>query len=99
MTYVMDNLVSTDDRVDAAQYIKNGYAIFTVPQMFGQEQGQIVLYKSDEEMPGHENALKEYEDAARDRFDALFKRLTTENKALVNTVIDKLYASQSATKL
>lgn len=67
MTYIyeMDNLVSTDDRGAAIQYIQKGYALFTVPQMFGREEGQIVLYKDGEQNDDAEEILKRYEDEAR----------------------------------
>lgn len=52
-TYVCPNaeitsLVATDDRETAAQYIERGYTLFAVPQMFGAESGQIVLYLEHE---------------------------------------------------
>lgn len=65
MTYVMDNFVATNERDTAVRYIEKGYALFTVPQMFGEEAGQIVLYKDGEENVDGERILKEYEDEAR----------------------------------
>ena len=52
-TYIYQNaaiisLVATSDRKKAAQYIECGYTLFTVPQMFGAESGQIVLYLEHE---------------------------------------------------
>lgn len=61
------NLVVTNDRGTAARYIEKGYDIFSVPQMFGQECGVIVLYA--EEFPSTKKngmeILKSYEDDAR----------------------------------
>lgn len=38
------DLVATNDKETAKRYIKQGYTLFAVPQMFGKCEGVIVLY-------------------------------------------------------
>lgn len=42
------DLKSTNDRETAKRCIERGYKLFTVPQMFGLENGQIILYLEDQ---------------------------------------------------
>ena len=60
-------LTVTNDRETVKRYIERGYTLFTVPQMFGEETGPIVLYQ-EREAKGVEDAdavLKAYEQGAR----------------------------------
>lgn len=41
------DLVATNDKETAKKYIKQGYTIFAVPQMFGKCEGVIVLYHEE----------------------------------------------------
>ena len=68
-TYIYQNaaiisLVATSDRKKAAQYIECGYTLFTVPQMFGVESGQIVLYL-EHEADHKDNGMSILEDYER----------------------------------
>lgn len=74
----ISEVVATDDRKTAAQYIERGYTLFTVPQMFGTENGVIVLTKEQSDIQAAtslkgtgEVALKKYEDDARDHFSSV----------------------------
>lgn len=46
------DLVATNDKETAKKYIKQGYTIFAVPQMFGRCEGVIVLYLEE---AGHDH--------------------------------------------
>ena len=63
-------LVVTNDRKTAAQYIERGYTLFTVPQMFGREDGEIVLMEERGASACEDGLayLATYEQEARDHF-------------------------------
>lgn len=63
-------LAVTNDRKTAAQYIERGYTLFTVPQMFGQEDGEIVLLEERGASACEDGLayLAAYEQEARDHF-------------------------------
>lgn len=44
----IDDLVVTDSREKAKQCIQKGYTLFTVPQMFGLEEGLFTLFLEDQ---------------------------------------------------
>ena len=66
------DLVVTNDRETAKRYIRQGYTLFTVPQMFGEESGTVTLFleglnqkasQMSEEAASH--VLSDYETASR----------------------------------
>lgn len=61
------DLVVTNDRETAKRYIGQGYTLFTVPQMFGEESGIITLYLEPDSHPVEDSSavLEEYEQGAR----------------------------------
>ncbi len=42
------DLTATNDRGTAKRCIERGYKLFSVPQMFGFEKGQFILYLEDQ---------------------------------------------------
>jgi hypothetical protein len=46
------DLVATNDKETAKEYIKQGYTLFAVPQMFGECEGVIILYLEE---AGHDH--------------------------------------------
>lgn len=61
------SIVVTNNRKAAAQRIEHGYTLFTVPQLFGEEYGQIVLFRENGAMSGPDgmSILEAYESDAR----------------------------------
>ena len=61
------NLVVTNSREVAAHFIEDGYELFSVPQMFSEEHGVIVLYleNSHSRKENGIEILKNYEDESR----------------------------------
>ena len=57
----------TNDRTVAAERIAQGYEPFTVPQMFKEESGQIVLILREDAKQGRDgmSILEEYENDSR----------------------------------
>lgn len=60
----ISDLVATNSRDDAERPVNQGYFLFTVPQLFGEEKGQFVLYKTPESSSFI--TLEQYEQKARD---------------------------------
>lgn len=56
-------LTVTNDRATAERLIERGFSLFTVPQMFGAEEGPIVLYREPGKSLKVDGAayLREYE--------------------------------------
>lgn len=74
------NVYATNSRVDALWYLRHGWSLFAVPQMFGAENGLIVLCW-DEEQGNHlskpmseadaTRVLQDFETSSRDWYSSL----------------------------
>ena len=61
-------VVITNSREKAAQYIEKGYELVAVPQMFGEKEGTIVLIFEQDEDDSAFEILELYEEEARKKF-------------------------------
>ena len=67
------DFVVTNDRETAKRYIRHGYTLFTVPQMFGTEHGIITLFLEAQSQTANQmsedavnRGLTDYEVASRE---------------------------------
>ena len=75
----LSDLVCTNNRDEAVMHIQHGYKLFTVPQMFGAEDGQITLYleraaqshkASQMSKTDADRVLTDYETSSRERYSS-----------------------------
>lgn len=76
----IDDLVVTDSRETAKQCIQKGYTLFTVPQMFGLEEGLFTLFLEDHSQMANkrskeaaDHVLSDFEKSIRDQYSAGLK--------------------------
>lgn len=69
----LKDLVVTNNREAAKKCIEQGYTLFTIPQMFGMEQGEITLFLEDQNQMASQmseeaanRVLTDYEIASRE---------------------------------
>lgn len=81
------NLIVTDDRETAKSCIEQGYTLLTVPQMFGMEDGVIVLaWPVPNQKSGPMSAadalrvLTDQETASRENYSSQFARSGQERR-------------------